>query len=450
MILLAIAASLSADKAQAQIFGAIPAGVEIDAAGVLRMRTFPDPTGQLTRQRIMSANAVLGEDLARPSKMRMVSLNRLEAAMLAALHDQRSISDEMRFLAGLTRIDYVFVYPESNDIVIAGPAEGFMTDLSGRAVGISTGQAILELEDLVVALRAYPPGADAKPTTIGCSIDPTPEGLQRMRSYIASVSGHVTPADAERYAMGMRAALGLQEVTIRGVSPQSHFAQVLVEADYRMKLIGIGLEQPPVPITSYIQKASPSDVARNALQRWYFVPDYQAVQVSEDGLAMQLVGNGVKLIGENELVTHDGRRVQTKHVNRASQSFVRSFTQRYGELSKKVPVYGQLRNVINLAIVAAYLQQHDLYGRVDWDLELFRDESRLAIENYPVPRQVESAINVVWKGSTLMTPIGGGVHIQADEAFAASSLAVEENGEITSMRNQTVVPANDPLRWWWD
>jgi hypothetical protein len=271
-----------------------------------------------------------------------------------------------------------------------------------------------------------------------------------MRSYIASVSGHVTPADAERYAMGMRAALGLQEVTIRGVSPQSHFAQVLVEADYRMKLIGIGLEQPPVPITSYIQKASPSDVARNALQRWYFVPDYQAVHVSEDGLAMQLVGNGVKLIGENELVTQDGRRVQTKHVNRASQSFVRSFTQRYGELSKKVPVYGQLRNVINLAIVAAYLQQHDLYGRVDWDLELFRDESRLAIENYPVPRQVESAINVVWKGSTLMTPIGGGVHIQADEAFVASSLAVEENGEITSMRNQTVVPANDPLRWWWD
>ena len=74
-----------------------------------------------------------------------------------------------------------------------------MLDLSGRPIGMSTGSAILELEDLVAALRAFAPGKNP-PRTIGCSIDPTQEGLQRMREYIAGVSGQVTPADAERYA----------------------------------------------------------------------------------------------------------------------------------------------------------------------------------------------------------------------------------------------------------
>jgi hypothetical protein len=413
------------------------------------MRTFPDPTGQLTRNRLASARAALQTDLASPSPLRMVSLNRLEAQLLTRLQQRQAIPDEMRFLAGLTSVDYVFVYPETGDIVIAGPAEGFMLDLSGRAVGLSTGTATLELEDLIVALRAFPPGGNA-PDTIGCSIDPTPEGLQRMREYIQSVSGQVTPADAERYAVGMRQALGLQEVTIQGISPKSHFAHVLVEADYRMKLIGIGLEQPPVRITSFIQKASPSEVSRNALQRWYFIPNYDAVRVSEDGLAMQLVGDGVQLVGEHELVTDGGARVKTRSVNRASQAFVRSFTQKYGELARRLPIYGQLRNVIDLAMVAAFLQQSDVYSQVEWPMELFGDETRLGVEHYPVPKQVESAINVVWKGNTLMTPIGGGVNIQADQAFLPARLAQEEDGEITSARQAVSLPQDDSNAWWWD
>ena len=60
-----------------------------------------------------------------------------------------------------------------------------------------------------------------------------------------------------------------------------------------------------------MDRAKPAQVSRNALQRWYFVPDYQCVRVSEDNLAMELVGDGVKLVGEDELVTRQaasGRR----------------------------------------------------------------------------------------------------------------------------------------------
>ena len=76
--------------------------------------------------------------------------------------------------------------------------------------------------------------------------------------------------------------MGLQKVAIRGVSPSTHFAQVMVEADYRMKLIGIGLERPPVQLRSYVDRANPATVSRNAMQRWYFVPEYKCVRTSED------------------------------------------------------------------------------------------------------------------------------------------------------------------------
>ncbi len=353
----------------------------------------------------------------------------------------------MRYLAGLTKLQYVFVYPETGDIVVAGPAEGYGLDISGRAIGLTTGHSVLELQDLIVALRAFAPQQKATPV-IGCSIDPTPEGLAAMQQFLVSIAGRVQPGDAERIAMGLRNSLGGQTVTIHGVSPKTHFAQMLVEADYRMKLIGIGLEQPPVKIISYVQRATPHDVSRNALQRWYFVPNYDSVTVSTDGLAMELVGEGVKLVGENEMVTAAGGRVASARVDRASENFVKSFTHRYGELARVVPVYGQLRNVIDMAIAAAYLQENDLYETVDWQLHTFGNESVLPVEVYEAPRQVESAVNVIWKGSTLMTPIGGGVSIEPRKALRQLQDDVDEDiAQAHAANDLQQLPAGT---WWWD
>ena len=111
------------------------AGVAIDADGVLRVKTFSDPGGQLMRERIAAAKATLDPKVASFSKLRKISLNRLEQAIL---DHQGTLTDEMRNLAGLLRVRYVFYYPESKDIVLAGPAEGWVADPAGRVVGIST------------------------------------------------------------------------------------------------------------------------------------------------------------------------------------------------------------------------------------------------------------------------------------------------------------------------
>lgn len=427
------------------------AGVEIDANGVLQMKVVVDRFGQLTRQRIAQAKAALDAELARPSKLRKISLTRLEALIAERAAQGQQPTEDMLALAGLTRVQYVFFYPETKDIVIAGPAEGYMTDPTGRMVGIESGKAIVLLEDLVTALRAFPPSGRAT-GTINCSIDPTKEGLQKMQEFLVSLSGRrLSPSDAGFIATGLRESLGLQDVKVGGVSPKTHFAQVLVEADYRMKLIGIGLETPPVKIPSYVSRANPRQVSRNALQRWYFTPNYECVRVAEDDLAMELVGQGVKLIGEDELVNADGNRaVAGAHNNPASKAFTEGFTKAYPELAKRSPVYAQLKNVIDLAIAAAFIQERDYYGRAGWEMKTFGDENAFPVEKYEAPQQVASTVNVVWKGSVLMTPIGGGVKIQAKKALDSQNLLADEKGEVRAAHEALDLSKLAKNQWWWD
>jgi hypothetical protein len=219
--------------------GTLPAGVLITAEGVLQNQVFGDPGGMLSRQRYYASRAALPADLRAFSVMRKISLNRLEQALKARNNQP---TDEMRYLAGLLRVRYVFFYPESGDIVLAGPAEGWMTDPLGRVISLTTMRPVLQLQDLVVALRAFPPGQKNLDKSIGCSIDPTKEGLAAMQQFLRQIGSHATPGDTEFIVTGLKNRLGMQTVSISGVSGKTNFARVMVEADYRMKLIGIGLE----------------------------------------------------------------------------------------------------------------------------------------------------------------------------------------------------------------
>lgn len=425
------------------------AGVAVDANGVLSVLFRNDATGELTRQQIEAAKATLDPKLAGKSPLRKISLNRLERAIAAQLAAGRPLSGEMQYLAGMTRIQFVFCYPESGDIVIAGPAEGWFQDLAGRPVALSSGRPVLELQDLIVALRAYPPGQRQGPV-IGCSIDPTPEGLANMQQFLRQIGSRATPADTEFIVNGLRTSLGLQQVRVLGVPPDTHFAQVMVEADYRMKLIGIGLERPPVKLASYVDKADPAQVSRNALQRWFFTPDYECVRVSGDRMAMELVGDGVKLVGENEVVGADGQRKRAGSTNRASELFVQGFTRKYPELARKSPVYAQLRNLIDMAVAAAFIQQEDYYSQTGWSMETLGNEALLSVETYQTPVQVDSAVASVWKGNRLMTPVGGGVHIEAETALDPSHLLQDKKGKVHEHRLQTRLDHLAEGQWWWD
>jgi len=424
-----------------------PAGVLVDANGVLRMHSVADAA--LTLERRKAAVAAFEGDLGKSSKLRKVALSRLEAEVRKGVESGRGVPDALEKLAGLTRVQYVFVYPAEDgtpgEIVIAGPAEPWIVDATGRVRGVSTGSPTVLLEDLAAAIRAFAPG-QPQDRQIGCSIDPKPEGLAAMQAYLRKV-GRVNPkGGTDAIVGGMKDALGTQTVSVFGVSPATHFARVLVEADYRMKLIGIGLEPAPVKMKTWVDLTSGG--GQNALQRWYFLPDYQCVKLAEDDLAIQLVGQGVKLCGADEVVMPDGRRLDANRADGASRTFTQTFTNKYPEIAARNPVYAQLRTLIDLAVVAAYMQEHDAYGKAQWSAETLRDEQAYSIERLETPREVETAINAVWRGSKLITPIGGGVTMHPRMALNSPNLLLDDTGEVAATRAAAKdLPAG---RWWWD
>lgn len=425
--------------------GPAMAGIEIDAQGVLRVRSV-DP--RIALQLRMATLQSTDPRTRVESPMRKVSLNRLERAVADYLSSNKTLDEEMLGLAGLTRIEYVFLMPESNDIVIAGPAEKILVTPDNRWVGLKTGKTVLQLKDLVVALRAYAPGQN-NTNSIGCSIDPTKEGLKRMQQFHSQFEGQANNVNVQMLTSGMRNALGYQTVTIKGVPSDSHFAQVLVEADYRMKLIGIGLESPIIPLKSWIERSRGGNSA-GALQRWYFEADYSKVSTNEDGTALHLQGRGVKLTGEQEFVSKKGDRSRSGNLgDPASRGFTQEFTQKFEKLGEVMPVFGELRNLFDMAIAAAFIQERDLCGKAGWDLGVFGDENKFSVLGNPAITQVESAVNAVWKDGQLVTPIGGGVHIAARKLVSDGNVDVDRT---IDGKGQSMAAPSDLAegQWWWD
>ena len=315
------------------IAGDQQAGVVINAQGVLKVRRVNDPGGLRAKRIVQQAMATLNSKLAKPSALRKVSLNRLEKAVARQIEKGEPIPDDMKYLAGLLRIRNVFFYPETGDIVVAGPAEGYAEDTVGRVRGLTTGRPVVELQDLVTALRAYPPRG-SKLNIIGVSIDPTSEGLARLQRFIKTAASRFLPGNPAGFAAGMRQQLGLQDVTVQGISPDTHFAQVMVEADYRMKLIGIGLEKPPVRIATFISAATPGSLSGNALVRWYFVPEYKCIRVSANGDAMQMEGWGVKLVGGAGTGRRDGRTCEGRWREPSQQGLLQVVYRRVSQVGE--------------------------------------------------------------------------------------------------------------------
>jgi len=403
-----------------------PGGVKIDAEGYLSARAKVDPSGALTMQRLKEAKVSVNQELQKPSPLRKVSLVRLEKQVRELLDAGKPIPDDMQYLAGLTRITHVFYYPETDDIVVAGPAEGYFRAGNGHVVGMSTGGAVLQLQDLIVALRAF--GPDNKTRVISVSIDPTEEGLRNLNNAkrrTGAVGGRNQAMDVARF---YRDALGYQEITIKGVSPRTHFAQVLAEADYNMKLIGIGLENPQVGITSFMEVATTRSAA--AMQRWFFQPNYNSVTVSEDSNAMELTGSGVHLLGENETVSNQGKRTRTGKLNKASQKFTSSFTKAYDKLAQVSPLYGELRNLMDISIAAAFIQRMGLYAKAGWSMDSFGDESIVSVERFRAPQKVDAVLNAVWRGNYLLPAIAGGVSIQPGVCLNSDKVSVDTEGKI--------------------
>ncbi|HET6327192.1 MAG TPA: DUF1598 domain-containing protein [Planctomycetaceae bacterium] len=429
-----------------------PPGIEVDPNGLLRGLTHEEKGQTLSGLGHRAREADINTDMRAKSSLRLVSLTRLEKELAKKLSEGRSVPETMQHLAGLSQVRYVFVYPEQQEVVIGGPAEGWKYDASGRAVARESGRPSLFLDDLVTVLRTFSPRGAGY---FNCQILPREEGLRRIQQFVqeSSARGPIDSAQLSTWTKRLQQELGLQDVEINGVPVESRIAQVIFEADYRLKMIGIGKLHAGHGIASYfdiLPKTGEVKSQKMDALRWWLSMKYDSVTHSPDRNVFQIEGSAVLCQSENEKISAKGQRIHTGQSEAANHMFAESFTDHYSELATGDPVFADLQNVFDLSLVAALLSDNRVPDRLGWDLGVFAAGGAYQPATFQPAKTIQSVVNHrVYNGKDIVVQVAGGVDGRMRNVLEDRKV-FREASALTAQKSKGRAPQLPEGRWWWD
>ena len=372
-------------------------GIDVDADG----NVFPlDQEKSKLLGKIM-ANVLVPppETLDRKVPRRAISLKKLDAQVREIVEQYEVLPDVIRYFGGLTSIEYIIAVPEENDLLLIGPAEGWRTDTVGNVVGNQTGQPILVFEDFLTSLRLWHQAAP--PRSTACSIEPTSDVMAKL-ARLHQQFPNINANNAVAYSAELESVYGENPITITGIPATSRFARILVAADFQMKRIALGLEPSNVRgIPSYVSLISTS--RPNVSPRFWLLPEYATIMHDSQKLTWQLGNLRVRTLTHEDYLSPQRNR----STDRAALVWCRNMEENYNALAKANPVFGDLRNNMRFALVAALLRQENLLQKANCTLTILLDETRLKLVDYPEPKSVSFRAVRSRNGFSMVVACGG-------------------------------------------
>jgi hypothetical protein len=184
----------------------------------------------------------------------------------------------------------------------------------------------------------------------------------------------------------------------------------------------------------------------SAMPRWWMACNYEPLARSGDRLAWEIRGQGVKALTEDEVVADDGSVQGTGQADPIAEQWAGLLTKHYPALSAKDPTLAQLRNLMDLCVVAAVIQREDLVGLAGgtgFPL-LASPDSSLSVGELPSPRSVEPQCSFLKIGRNYVITASGGVQIDSWEVAAHSAVAPQLKSVHAEGTPQT------SKAWWWN
>ena len=155
-------------------------------------------------------------------------------------------------------------------------------------------------------------------------------------------------------------------------------------------------------LPSFLQMMkSGGGMPKNMMPRWWLEPNYESLLVSPDGLAFEIRGASVKAMTEEDFVAANGSRKRSGKANPLAKKWADNMTAHYDELAAKNAVFGQLRNCIDLAVVAALIVKDRLPEKAHYSMSVFLHDDQLATEKFNLPKQIATQASVLQKGADL-------------------------------------------------
>ncbi len=421
-------------------------GVYADPQGILRFDRALLMSVSIRREPVANSNTQPA-NARQSSLLRYISLPRLERAIATHQAQHKALPAEMLTLAGLERIEFVILNPETHDLILAGPAGDWRVDQAGILVNVETGRPVVRLDDLLALWRRSSAAA------FGCSITPRQQALADTQEFLArSAAKPLEPSQRPAWLDQLRETLGKQNVEFFGVVPDSHMALVLLVADYHMKLIGMGLAESVDGVTNYldtVELLADGAAPPMSVLRWWFAMAERPVKTNAERDVFQIPAGGVQVLSENELLAARGERIHTNQSEMLNRRFAGTFTAKFADIAAKYPLYGELQKVFDLSLVLALIDSEDLLARSGWQPTLFENAAALRLPQLAVPREVETVINhrMIDKRH-IIAGISGGVWIDAPKSFKVKHFELVDVPDLSKKRVAAIPPSAES--WWWD
>ncbi len=280
---------------------------------------------------------------------RVVSLKQLQAISRAGFAE-KAPAKEIQNLCGLKSVEGYVVDRKNKDVLIFGKLDDTMPPL--------------QLDDFIVAMRCAWKKyiIDNMFTSPGCSIDWSVEYINRLDDIEKRLNAETDPDNWNHYQKEYeKACAGSQEVRILGIPSNTHFASVLVKADYDMKRVINGADALDIPgvvdlysLGSYQARQAmlaKKEYARpgGSLSRFWFKPDRYHFLVHRE--LVYLDQCEISLLTQEQHITQDGKIEDQGRADPYAQRAVDSFTTYYSYIALKRPVYRQLKELMRMYIV---------------------------------------------------------------------------------------------------
>lgn len=179
------------------------------------------------------------------------------------------------------------------------------------------------------------------------------------------------------------------------------------------------------------------------IPRWWLACNYEPLAKSEDGLAWEVRGPGVKVMTENDAL--EGNAVKrTGKSNPIAKQWADNFTAKYAELSVKDPIFGELRNCMDMCVIAALIEREGWLNTFKLELPNLRSEQGgLELLSFNSPRVVPTRCSVTKVSNSYIILASGGVEINSWQVIGEQKTVAAVN----DVRTQALTNANK--KWWW-
>lgn len=419
----------------------------LQAGGTSTILPYPagvyvDPAGHLTRvqevglDRSLDVATAPGHPWKAPSGLRTVSLKQLDRALAGALRQGLPPTTEMARLAGLARIEYVRIDVANEDVLLAGPASA-----RRNAPGF-------ELQDLaVIAARI-----NSQTSPLGCSIEPTNDGLRAAQQYLQGNGVVNQLAKNPRMVVEqMQSKIGPHQVKVFGLPANTGTAIALVDADEHMKKLGFGTVATQVQVDSYFDHlAKQNKVPDQSMIRWWFSYADEPIRTNPQQTVFQLPEQCAAVLSEQQWITQQGR-APTGGQDKAADAFAAGITEKLDDLRLAHPSYARLNAVFELGLALQIAIESTGQPNLEAWLPTLCSLGMHAPETNTRPQSVEGL--TTWKklpSGTVVAVVSGGVKL--DPTAVANKDAWETDRFLAS----SVIPMQPDRQttshgaWWWD